>query len=202
MIPLCADCGVPVESGYTGWMDDSFVFSLIEADILSCLLVLQFAELYLSHWRAHSFHYIVTHWGMHLPSLCISPLLCLPLVWFPLAMIILGLAIPQHCTPHSLIPVTAIIFYSFVSFSLNPLPFHLVGLPAHHVFLPSSLILLRSSYSFLVFPSSFPLLLCRAPPSLHLSFVHGQQLCLTMGVVSKGSAATEGMMMALHVCVK
>lgn len=36
--------------------------------------------LYPSYWHAPSLHYIVTHWCVHSPSLCISPLLCLLLV--------------------------------------------------------------------------------------------------------------------------
>ncbi len=98
---ICEDCKVWVEWRSIGQTDESFVFSLIDADILSCLLLLHFAEFYPSYWHAPSPCYIVTHWCMHSPSLCISPLLCL--VWFPLVPFLLctSLAATPHCSPRS-----------------------------------------------------------------------------------------------------
>lgn len=151
-------CRIWVEWSYIGWMDESFVFSLIDADILSCLLLLHFAELYPSNWHAPSLRYIVTHWCVHLPSLCISPLLCLPLIWIPLVWLLLCMAVLQHCSPPS------------CCCDCHIAPHHL------HFFSHFNLVLLTSSTSSpLALPASpficLPFLPhCTPPPPPHTCF--------------------------------
>lgn len=67
--------------------DESFVFLLIDADTLSCLLLPHLAELRPSNWHVASLRYADRHWCVHSLSLCIFPLLCLPLIWFPLTRV-------------------------------------------------------------------------------------------------------------------
>lgn len=67
--------------------DESFVFLLIDADILSCLLLPHLAELKPSNWHVASLRYADRHWCVHSLSLCIFPLLCLPLIWFLLTRV-------------------------------------------------------------------------------------------------------------------
>lgn len=176
--------------GSAGRMDVSFVFSVIDADILSCLFLLRFAELYPSNWHAPSLCYIVTHWCVHPPSLCISPLLCLPLAWFALVWfhLCVSLATPAHCPPRSLIAIIAIALSS-TSLTLFVLPFFLHSLLHIH---------------FLLFNSVLCLLLSPPPPpttTCLFSTPVSQQLCRTYGEVNTGSCyrGTGWMMMVLLV---
>lgn len=184
------DCRVLVGWSGAGRTDESFVFLLIDADILSCLLLPHFSELYLSNWHVPSLCYTARHWCVHLPSLCISPLLCLPLLWFPLTRFLLcmSLATPPHWTPHSCLSDPP-----NISSLLPPFHIHPAGLPAspvldllHHPKLPSSLLLpclpLHTCFFTLHSPTRLPPLLlplCSTPVS--------RQFCQMLREVSFGS---------------
>ena len=161
---ICGHVGVWVEWSSIGRTDASFVFTLTDADILSCLLSLRFAALYPSHRHAPSLHHIVTHWCVHSPSLCISPLLCLLLV-----LVLVSVArVPRHsstlfssspppvpsCHPPTSITYT---FHLPISSFLPPLSLHSAG-PSLSLTLPSSLL-------FPAVPPFIPAFSVRTPPS-------------------------------------
>ena len=199
---ICGHVGVWVEWSSIGRMEESFVFSLTDADILSCLLSLHFAALYPSYWHAPSLHYIVMHWCVHSPSLCIAPLLCL---WFS-SLLCVSLDTPPHCPPRLrrryrpviLPPPSLTLFHLPISSFLPPLCLHPAGLSLSFT-LPSSLIFLPSHPSYLLFQSALPpplpptTCLCSTPVSRHLRRM--------LGEVGDGSSygGIEWMMMALLV---
>lgn len=64
MMVVVADvkiAGVWGGEGGAGRTDESFVFLLIDADFLSCLLLPHFAELYPANWHVPSLRYTARH---------------------------------------------------------------------------------------------------------------------------------------------
>lgn len=97
------------EVSSAGRMDVSFVFSLIDADILSCLFLPRFAKLSPSNWHAPSLRSTVTHWCLHPPSLCISRFVSHSRRSLVCFLLCVSLSSPAHCPPPSHISITPII---------------------------------------------------------------------------------------------
>lgn len=160
------DCRVWVEWGSAGLLDESFVFLLIDADIVSCLLLLHF-KIDPLNWHVPSLHNTVRHWCVHSPSLCISRSYGFLSCGFLLFM---SLDNPSRCSGPIICPLCLIWPL------LPPLQLHPAGLPASPVLLHP-----LKPPSFLLFPFplhtcfySIPLLLCLPSSSFH--FVPPPQL--------------------------